>query len=280
MGQEQSYIAFLSNDSYLEGVLVLHYSLQKTKPRFPFLVLATPNVSHHVLNRLHANKIVVKVIEPIKNPAEARTRSNWESTYSKLRIFEQRQFTKIVYLDADMLICKNIDKLFDKPHMTAADNRLPEFAHIVQFNTGLMVIEPDKVDARDLISKVGKIEAATGSATGSDEHFLHAYFPDWPKRQELHLDPKFNMFCMYLDRYHKVFGYRLIEDTDGASQEDDEKLVSVIHYVPFKPWSHMPLPLLSWWTRRTVPNSSRGPLSGQALRLWRDFRQELQDSTR
>jgi glycogenin glucosyltransferase len=230
------------------------------------------------LKKLRANKIPVKVVEPIENPFKGRTRPNWKRTYSKIRIFEQTELAKIVYLDADTIICKNIDELFDKPHMAAVNSlgMLQEHSHVLGFNAGMMVIEPAKVDAKDMIGKIGKIEGAKEN----EEGFLNAYFPDWPKRQELHLDPKFNMFYTYLDRYHQVFGYRLPKDTN-ASEQDEGKVVSVLHFIGLpKPWSHMPLPLLSWRARRAVPTGWRGPLSGQSLKLWRDFRKESQNPTR
>ena len=280
---EKSYVSFLATDDFLGGLLVMHYSLRKTKPHFPFLLLATSNLSRPTLDKLEAHKIAVKFVEPIENPFKGRKGLNpfYERNYSKLRVFEQAEFDKIVYLDADMLICKNIDELFDKPHMSAVNSggMLPERSSWVQLNSGLMVVEPAKVDARDMLGRAmagGKLVAEHGG----DQRLLYALFPDWPKEQELHLDHKFNIAYRYLDRYHELFGYRLILGTTiSASEQEDEKTVHVVHYSERpKPWENKPWHVrsrLHGWLTQTAPE---GPLYAQALRLWHRFQQELNDS--
>ena len=254
----------------------MHYSLQKTKPRFPFLLLSASKLSRPALNTLEANEIAVKFVEPIGNPFKGQMNPNWRHTYSKLRVFEQAQFDKIVYLDADMLICKSIDELFEKPHMSAVNSggMLPELSYWVQLNSGLMVIEPAKVDAAEMLGKA--VASGKPLTRGGDQAILYANFPDWPKQQELHLDHKFNMFDRHLDRYRELFGYQLIRGTTiTASEQENERTVHVVHHVGRpKPWQHKPWHLLSQLAGR-IPN---GPLFLQSLRLWRCFRQEMQES--
>jgi len=274
--QERSYISFLArDDDYLKGLLVLHYSLQKTKPRYPFLLLAASNLSRRTLRLLEANNIAVRIIEPINNPfqAWAHEKGVWENIYSKLSIFDQKEFDKIVYLDADMLICKNIDELFEKPHMSAvnAGGMLPELSSWVDLNSGLLVVEPQKVDAKEMFSEIGKLEVRGPG----DQDFLHAYYPDWPKQRELHLDHKFNMLAEFLDRYHELFGYQLIRCTTiSESEREDEKTVHVVHYIgqgAMKPWRFND----SLVDPRDV-TKVLSPLSlfVRSVRLWRDFYHE------
>ena len=44
----------------------------------------------------------------------------WEFCLTKLRAFGLTQFKKIVFLDADIMVLKNLDQLFEKPPMTSA----------------------------------------------------------------------------------------------------------------------------------------------------------------
>lgn len=211
-----SYISIISTDSYLDGLLVLNSSLMKTNPSFPFLALLTQNISQKTINTLREHSIPYKILtKDIYNPTNINRDHRWFLTYCKLHIFNQTEFTKIVFLDADMLILKNIDELFDKPHMSAtnAGSMLPRKSSWTHINSGLMVIEPSSKLYLDMISKVGKIEILESGGTndrphaGSDQDFLNAYYPDWPNKKELHLDHKYNILHYYSDEYHKLFGY-------------------------------------------------------------------------
>ena len=68
----------------------------------------------------------------------------WENVPSKFEIFNLTQFEKIVYLDADIYVLKNLDHLFAAPHLTAALDG--EYFNLWEgwphFNAGCMVIEP------------------------------------------------------------------------------------------------------------------------------------------
>lgn len=220
-----SYVSILSTEAYLPGVLVLHYSLVRTGSRHPFLLLITPNVSERVRHVLAHHNIEYQVLErPIANPKRVGEGHRWYYNYSKIHIFNQIQFDKIVFLDADMLVNRNLDELFNKPHMSAVNSGglLPELSSWRQLNSGLLVVEPSTELFSDMVSQVGAIE---GSQPGGDQAFLHAYFADWPNRKELHLDHTYNMFQKHIDRYHELFGYTLEE-------------IKVFHFIgETKPWT-------------------------------------------
>jgi len=227
--KKYSFVSVLTTDDYLEGVLVLKHSLEKTKPKYPFLLLVTPNLSEKVMESLSSHKINFITVQGIEGPRVVTDPQlkRWNFTYSKLNIFGLTQFDKIVYLDSDMLILQNIDELFEKPHMSAVKIRgkLPEFSTWNQLNSGLLVVEPSTKMFDDMLSKIGHIENVDSP---SDEDFLNAYYFDWPSREELHLDSGYNMFQYYWYRYNQVYGY------DFSSTE---KPMKVIHYIgEDKPW--------------------------------------------
>lgn len=59
-------------------------------------------------------------------------------TFSKLNVWTLTSHTKLVYLDSDTLIVKNIDDLFEREELSAGSEDLwPDF-----FNSGVLVIEP------------------------------------------------------------------------------------------------------------------------------------------
>ena len=238
-----AYVTVLSTDSYLPGVLVLYKSLMKTLPVHPFLTLLTTDISTTTHDALNRHNIAFSVMDKdIMNPHEGvDTEDRWYHTYAKLGIFGLSQYDKIVYLDADMIILQNIDELFDKPHMSAvnAGGLLPENAHWIQLNSGLMVIEPSDALFKDMVSKIGKIEQAERKDNYSDQGFLHAYYPDWPQHTELHLSHVYNMFDCLVAQHRESFGYWI----KGMHPEGKEnsKQIKIVHFIgKVKPWNEHP----------------------------------------
>ena len=226
-----SYISIITTDNYWEGVLVLYYSLMKTHPKYPLLLLVTANISQQILDKLNQHNINYKTVNCIENYTDFsndQKLSRWRYTYSKLEIFAQVEFDKIVYLDADMVVLQNIDELFEKAHMSAANpsGRLPEFStHHKQLNSGLMVIEPSLELYNNMMNIIK--ENPTSQYAG-DQDIIHSYFPDWPLKKELHLDVKYHMFHSDLKEYNKLFGYEISHNKNS---------VKVIHYIgTVKPW--------------------------------------------
>jgi glycogenin glucosyltransferase len=257
-----SYVSLLTTDRYVPGARVLHHSL-KTRSQYPFLLLITPNISEPARQELARSGIRYAVVHPIANPTGVKWGHRWFYNYSKLHIFGLLGLDKIVFLDADMLVTQNIDDLFQRPHMSAvnAGGLLPEKKSWIQFNGGLLVVEPSPALFQDMLAKVGAIE---GGRRGGDQGFLHAYYSRWPEQGELHLDHRYNLFHVHLDRHHELFNWSL---------ED----MKVIHYASeVKPWSPARSDPPAWkrvarglkpWLTGTVV-SPPGPLHDAALRLW------------
>lgn len=224
-----SFVSVLTTDDYLEGLLVLKYSLEQTCPKYPFVLLVTPNLSPKTIETLTKHNINLIPIQGIEGPKAVTDPllKRWNYTYSKLAIFGLTQFDKIVYLDADMLVLRNIDDLFEKPHMSAVKIRgkLPELSTWNQLNSGLLVVEPSVQVFNDMLSKIGAIEKVEAS---SDEDFLNAYYEDWPNQEELHLDSTYNIFQYYWHRYNQLYGYSFIAN---------KKPIKIVHYIgEEKPW--------------------------------------------
>lgn len=237
MNSRYTFLSVLTSDDYLPGLLVLAYSLQKTGTAYPLLVLLTPTISLETLSTLDSYGITYKKLDyDFNNPTNVSKEHRWFSTYSKIFAFGQTDYKKVVYLDVDMLVLRNIDELFTYRHLSAtnAGGALPRKKHWSHMNSGLMVIEPSQELFEDMVTKIGKIETVEAGGTmlkpqyGSDQDFINAYFPDWPNQKELHLDHKYNIFHYHLDEYNQLFGYTI---------EDSDKPISIIHYASYsKPW--------------------------------------------
>lgn len=263
MSKPRGFISLLTTDDYLPGLLVLFYSLKNTGTTYRFLTLVTSTISTETINILDNHRIPYKKLgQDIRNPTDVNQKHRWFSTYSKLHVFDQTDFDKIVYLDADMLILRNIDELFKCKHMSAtnAGGMLPRKSSWTHLNSGLFVAEPSHELFNDMKEKIGKIEKLESEGSlekpkyGSEQDFLNAYYPDWPKKTELHLDHKYNMFHYYIDEYHKLFGYSI---------KDGPRPISVLHYASYlKPWD------VDEKTKRELEESSDRVLEDQAVQLW------------
>jgi glycogenin glucosyltransferase len=94
-----------------------------------------------------------------------------EFMMTKLQIWDQTDFTKLVYIDADCVVTTNIDHLFDSPTPAFAPDIFPPD----RFNAGVAVIEPDA----SVYERMLEALPVLGSYEGGDTGFLNAFFPDW-----------------------------------------------------------------------------------------------------
>lgn len=228
-----SYVTLLSNDSYLFGVILLNKSLKDTNAQYPLVVLATTDVSKPVLNILEQLGLKYKTVEPIQsdemlqynmtiNNIFAKT---WYSCLTKFELFNMIEYEKIVYLDADILVLKNLDHLFKCPHLTSAldgeyFNIWPDDPH---FNAGIMVIEPN-IEEYQKIMDFTTTEALTHwnkLQCIADQEILNMYFNDWNNNTNLHLNKYYDIFAPYIQE----------EQIDDIKEN-----CYFIHYVGRKPW--------------------------------------------
>lgn len=271
-----AYVTVLTTSDYLEGVQVLNYSLRQAGAKYPLVVLCGEDLPRSVNDTLTASGIEVHPVASIPNPVPSKARqphwAHWNTTYTKLRIFGL-DFEKVIYVDADMLVCTNLDLLFSKPHLSAvnAGGQLPWLRDWIDLNSGLMVVEPSAPLLGEMLQKVGQLPVKDHG----DQSFLHCYYPDWPKREDLHLDHKYNLFSVHLDDYSKLFGYRVIRRFPANDLElNDPMTVSVIHYIGLKkPW-HADYPMRPWY-RRLLQRGTAKPLLGHAATLWFQAREKM-----
>jgi len=232
---KNSYVSILTTDSYLFGALTLWKSLQDTKPKYPFHLLVTPNLSAETKTLIEKSGIKTIKIDPIKNPILNDPKDRRYYNYSKLNMWSLTQFDKIVYLDADMIVMHNIDELFEKPNMSSTNAGGELHKDWKQLNSGLIVLEPSQSIFNDMKSKVGVIEKEKGKG---DQAFIHQYYADWPERKELHLSHVYNTFDCHIEGYKKNLGYYLDEKIQTSNSKFDSKRIKIVHYIgQSKPWS-------------------------------------------
>lgn len=95
--------------------------------------------------------------------------------FGKLRLW-QLDYDRVVFLDADTLMLRACDRLFDYPEFCAAPNVYESVADFHRMNSGVFTARPDPAtfDAMlDRLDRPGLFWRRT------DQTFLQDYFPDW-----------------------------------------------------------------------------------------------------
>ncbi|KAH9689125.1 putative UDP-glucuronate:xylan alpha-glucuronosyltransferase 4 [Citrus sinensis] len=205
--QREAYVTVLhSSEAYVCGAIALAQSIIQKNSTRDLVLLHDKSISGKSLRGLRAAGWKTKWISCIRSPFAKKDSYN-EWNYSKLRVWQLIEYDKIIFIDSDLLVLKNIDEFFFYPEFSAAGTNK------VLFNSGVMVIEPSLCKFEDLTLKSFKVS----SYNGGDQGFLNEVFTWWhrlPKRIN-HL----KVFSKQDDKEHQV--------GDG---------LYAIHYLGLKPW--------------------------------------------
>ncbi|KAJ3144108.1 Exostoses (Multiple)-like 3 [Irineochytrium annulatum] len=180
-----TYITLLCDELMLDGLLVLAQSLRAVNSSHGLVVMLLPEVASKlrpILADPAFNVQEVLEIEELPYPfavTEKMVKENKACRYSKLNLWSQTRFKKVVFLDADLLIVKNIDNLFERDEMSAAMDLAGTF------NTGVFVAEPNATTYADMLSVYPKAP----SYNKGDQGFLNYYFTEYLKEKSVHSLP-------------------------------------------------------------------------------------------
>ncbi|KAK7815183.1 galactinol synthase 2 [Quercus suber] len=101
----EAYVTFLAgNGDYVKGVVGLAKGLRKVKTKYPLVVAILPDVPEDHREILVSQGCIVREIEPVY-PPENQTQfamAYYVINYSKLRIWEFVEYSKMIYLDGDI----------------------------------------------------------------------------------------------------------------------------------------------------------------------------------
>lgn len=226
----KTYMSVLSTNDYLPGALVINKCLKLTKTQHPFTLLITPNISEHSISILKKNNIQIKKIDGVflKN----HKIDKWYFTFSKLNIFSQTQFEKIVYIDLDMVITENLDHLFNKKHYSSVNSGGFIYKDWIDLNSGLIVFMPSKELFNSLINMT-----KDGTYYSSDQDILQKYYKDWSTNKELNLGYQYNMFVCHIPQAIQKLNFTTIHNLSEINAEPKQiNNIKVFHYIHPKPW--------------------------------------------
>ncbi|KAL4534618.1 hypothetical protein Ndes2526B_g05553 [Nannochloris sp. 'desiccata'] len=118
-----AYVTLLTRDSYLMGVQCLYRSLQAVHSKHSLIVLYTPDtLTAQAVSTLKTEGcILLRPVKPYFPPVSAAVDHSlyknkcYADCWTKLLMWEMEEYDLLVYLDADMLVIRNIDHLFHLP---------------------------------------------------------------------------------------------------------------------------------------------------------------------
>ena len=110
-----------NEDTYFYSTRVMGYQLMhnpetRSNSSIPFVVLTTKGVSERKRARLRKDGAVVIVVDDVPLPDWfSIDNPKWMDVMTKLRVFQQMQYEKILLLDADVLPVRRLDGVFQDP---------------------------------------------------------------------------------------------------------------------------------------------------------------------
>eukprot|EP00250_Pteridium_aquilinum_P008533 c18022_g1_i1 orf=1101-2972(-) len=214
-GTKEAYATILhSAQLYVCGAITVAQSIRLTGSTRDLVILVDKNILPEHRKGLEAAGWKVIEIQRIRNPKALPEAYN-EWNYSKFRLWQLTMYEKIIFIDADLLILRNIDFLFELPEISATGN------NATLFNSGVMVVEPSNCTFQLLMDQINEIV----SYNGGDQGYLNEIFTWWHR-----IPRRMNFLKHFWSNDTEEFN----EKTRLFGAEPPE--LYVLHYLGLKPW--------------------------------------------
>ncbi|KIY72844.1 glycosyltransferase family 8 protein [Cylindrobasidium torrendii FP15055 ss-10] len=217
-----AWVSLLSKDEYLAGLLVVEYGLRSVKSQYPLIVMVTesvPELTRDILRKRGLKLVEVSRLAPTAGREKfGEFDARFGETWSKVRTWEMTDYDRVVLLDADMVVKRNMDELMDielqeghiaAAHVCACNPRklahypadwIPEnCGHTAvktptspppswtegaprpygQFNSGLVVLNPSDDTARAIVERLATSDQVENFTFGDQDLLIEHFFGKW-----------------------------------------------------------------------------------------------------
>jgi alpha-N-acetylglucosamine transferase len=225
-------VTLVTNAGYLPGAVALVRSLRRTGTGADIVALHTGGVSGEALAPLVGlgARLAACGLLPTSEAFDAAHSRRAQhdrapftkgekpafhtplDNFAKLRLW-QLPYERVVFVDADALVLRNIDRLFEYPEFSAAPNVYESVADFRRMNSGVFTARPSSATFEAML---GRLDVPGVFWKRTDQTFLQAFFPDW---QGL---PVYDNLLQYV-------WFNLPELWDWS-------LIRVLHFQYEKPW--------------------------------------------
>ncbi len=235
------------------GVRTLRASLARSGSEYPLVVMVTEDIDHPSRQLLVADGCSVRAVEALRPPCGLETNyanARFAEVWTKLAAWRLTEFERVVVLDADMLVTRNMDELLSLVLVDGAiaachacrcnPNRIASYPaswtpqncfythcrgvdHTSEpelvdnyLNGGLLVLTPDEAVFADLMQTLARV-GDLSRYTFAEQDFLNEYY-----RRRWHPLPYIYNALKTLPFQHPSLW--------------DDSAVKNIHYIIDKPW--------------------------------------------
>tara|TARA_E500000178_G_C17022057_1_gene756120 strand:- start:1886 stop:2803 length:918 start_codon:yes stop_codon:yes gene_type:complete len=230
---------FISNDRDIRGVLLLKYNLKKINSKYNFGCIVTEDVSEESIELLKKYKIELfkinfsNILHNFKFSKSHIQKVKNKHLFGKLSIFSLTDYDKVIYLDTDILLLKNIDNLMNKKlefnniMMVNDIQATKDYSSIIvvrdKYNSGVIVFKPSDYLYNNCLNKL----KSEGEELFNKDIFIsdQYIFETLNNEKKIHIKP---MSICY--NCHPI----LVESLQKLKLVDN---ISILHYmVKPKPW--------------------------------------------
>ncbi|KAJ3091731.1 hypothetical protein HK102_013621 [Quaeritorhiza haematococci] len=211
-----AWATLITKDNYVVGVQTLARSLHTSKTKYPLVVMYTSAVTPTILTTLTKEHlpIILRQVDDYR-PTTTTQKVNYaferfSEVWTKLRAWELDEYEKVCCLDADMLVLRNMDELFDDEGILPEGKSLAachacvcnpkKFAHYPKwwvpencrytalgrgealqpgkpryFNSGLFLIRPSKTTLSEMLTQLQNLSDLTAYQF-PDQDFLNEFW--------------------------------------------------------------------------------------------------------
>ncbi len=251
-GGDDAFVTLVTNADYLPGARALIRSLALTGTPTDIVVLHTPAVAPGALAPLVAlgARFACADLLPTSDAFDAahsrraiHNRAPFTKggkpafhtpldNFVKLRLW-QLPYARVVFLDADTLVLRPIDRLFAYPEFSAAPNVYESLADFRRLNSGVFTARPDP---ETFAAMLARLDAPGVIWRRTDQTFLETFFPHWQG----------------LPVYDNLLQYVWL----NLPELWDWRLINVLHFQYEKPWD---------------PTNAKADRLAPLIALWRAY---------
>ncbi|AFL53734.1 alpha-N-acetylglucosamine transferase [Sinorhizobium fredii] len=193
---QHAFVTLVTNADYALGARALIRSIRLTRTPADIVVLYTGGVDTAALEPLTEFdcRLIETELLPLSDEFNARhqrrnvhekapftkgRKPDFHSpldNFCKLRLWQLVEYERCVFIDADAIVLRNIDKLFVYPEFSAAPNVYESLADFHRLNSGVFVAKPSLATYENMLAA---LDAPGAFWPRTDQTFLQSFFPDW-----------------------------------------------------------------------------------------------------